>query len=89
MAIDNKYGRVILEHGDIGEDEPVFVFRAKDILLPRLLAHYSLLCVVAGSPTQHINCINASIRQICDWQENNKASVPTSDAYYERRGKND
>ena len=30
MAIDNKYGQVTVEHGSIGEDEPVFVIRAKD-----------------------------------------------------------
>ena len=30
MGIDAKYGRVTTERGDIGEDEPVVVFRAQD-----------------------------------------------------------
>lgn len=30
MAFDTKFGSVDLEHGSIGEDEPVFVLRAKD-----------------------------------------------------------
>lgn len=38
MAVDGKYGRVTLEHGDIGEDEQVVVFRAQDSLLPKVLA---------------------------------------------------
>lgn len=37
MAIDLKYGRVTLENADIGEDEPVVVFRARDALLPKVL----------------------------------------------------
>jgi hypothetical protein len=38
MAVDKKYGRVTLENGSIGEDEPVVVFRAQDVVLPRLLS---------------------------------------------------
>lgn len=36
MAVDRKYGRVTLERGTIGEDEPVVVFRAQDKMLPEL-----------------------------------------------------
>ncbi|HEY5484425.1 MAG TPA: hypothetical protein VIK31_11555 [Propionibacteriaceae bacterium] len=34
---DSTYGKVTTEHGTIGADEPVIVFRAKDKLLPALL----------------------------------------------------
>lgn len=30
MGFDTKFGSVEFEHGSIGEDEPVFVLRAKD-----------------------------------------------------------
>ncbi len=53
MAIDNKYGKVTLEHGTIGEDEPVVVFRATDSFLPKLLAYYHSFCLRGGSPRQN------------------------------------
>lgn len=34
MPVDRKYGRVMLEHGGVGTNEPVVIFRADDELLP-------------------------------------------------------
>lgn len=80
MAIDRKYGKVTLEHGFIGEDEPVVVFRAKDKLLPKVLAYYRLFCWKAGSPTRHLELIDEAIETVETWQEQNSTKVPDSEA---------
>jgi hypothetical protein len=80
MAIDRKYGRVTLEHGNIGEDEPVIVFRAKDALLPKVLSYYALFCLKAGSPRRHLTLILDSIDQVKEWQKTNGSKTPDSEA---------
>lgn len=80
MAIDAKYGKVTLEHGTVGDDEPVVVFRAKDVLLPKVLAYYVLFCLKAGSPRRHIDIILASRDKVVDWQKRNATRVPNSNA---------
>lgn len=80
MAKDLKYGNVTLEHGTIGEDEPVVVFRAKDVLLPALLAHYARLCAQAGSPPRHLELIAETTGRVNQWQNNNDTKVPDSEA---------
>lgn len=83
MAIDNKYGRVTLERGDIGEDEPVVVFRATDVLLPQVLGYYHLFCLKNGSPRHHLDLILDTRTNVMRWQDDNGARVPTSDRYFE------
>lgn len=78
MAIDVKYGRVTTELGDFGEDEPVIVFRAKDKLLPNVLAHYMQVCIMAGSPRHHLSIILDTIARVRDWQSQNPTKVPDS-----------
>lgn len=68
MAIDNKYGKVTLEKGNIGEDEPVFVFRARDLLAPSTLWYYLELCTDNGSPEGHLKAIRQAINQFEQWQ---------------------
>lgn len=79
MAIDHKYGRVTLEHGDIGEHEPVVVFRARDSLLPKVLMYYHLFCWKAGSPARHLRLILDSIDAIQRWQEQHEVKTPDSE----------
>lgn len=79
MAIDAKYGRVTLEHGTIGEDEPVVVFRAKDKLLPKVLAYYHLFCLREGSPRRHLDLIMDSLLRVQSWQRKNETKVPDSE----------
>lgn len=79
MAIDGKYGKVTLEHGDIGEDEPVVVFRAKDVLLPKVLAYYTALCLKAGSPRRHIDIIFSSYDNVKKWQDEHGSRIPSSE----------
>ena len=78
MAQDNKYGKVTIEHGNIGEDEPVFVCRAQDVLLPEVLAYYAMCCIKAGSPARHINIILESLEKIKRWQILNNPRIPSS-----------
>lgn len=80
MAIDLKYGRVYLEHGIIGEDEPVVVFRAQDKLLPKVLAYYHLFCLKAGSPRRHLDMILDARDAIEKWQQTNHTKTPSSDS---------
>ncbi len=80
MGIDHKYGRVILEHGTIGEDEPVVVFRATDKLLPKVLAYYHLFCLKEESPRRHLDIILNSRDKVLAWQEEHVIRTPTSEA---------
>ena len=80
MARDRKYGKVVLEHGNIGEDEPVVVFRAQDKLLPKILAYYHLFCLKEGSPRRHLNIILNTKEVVEDWQSKNSVKVPDSES---------
>ena len=83
MAIDLKYGRVTIERGTIGEDEPVVVFRAQDRLLPKLLKVYKILCELAGSPQHHIEAIHDAAMMVKAWQVDNPTKTPSSDGLAE------
>lgn len=78
MAVDRKYGRVSLERGTVGEDEPVVVFRAQDQLLPELLGAYAQMCIAHGSPAEHIQGLELTARQVLDWQREHHTQVPCS-----------
>lgn len=80
MGVDGKYGRVTLEHGTIGEHEPVVVFRAQDQLLPLVLQAYRELCVKAGSPQRHLDLIDRTVDEVLVWQAQNPFKVPSSDS---------
>lgn len=79
MAIDSKYGYITTEKGNIGDNEPVVVFRAQDTLVPTLLAYYHLFCLQAGSPRRHLDMILDARDRIKAWQERNHTQVPRSD----------
>lgn len=79
MGIDGKYGRVTVEkvrERPIGEDEPVFLFRALDEVLPAVLVHYYELCTEVGSPPEHLNGIRETIGRVEAWQNAHGARVP-------------
>lgn len=78
MGIDGKYGRVTLERGTIGDDEPVVVFRAQDRLLPKLLKIYRIMCELAGSPQRHLDLIHESAMTIKTWQADHFTQTPQS-----------
>lgn len=81
MGIDAKYGKITVERVrkvPIGNDEPVFLFRAADELLPDVLTHYHALCQQAGSPQEHLDGIEDALDAIESWQEVNQPKVPGS-----------
>lgn len=79
MPYDNKYGRVTLENQhNIGDDEPVVVFRAQDVLLPRLLGVYHNMCLNAGSPENHLALIDQTLAIVNEWQAEHHTQVPQS-----------
>jgi hypothetical protein len=80
MGTDGKYGRVTTEHGDIPDDEPVIVFRARDRLVPELLDYYHGQCIEAGSPQRHRDLIAAQRKRIIAWQDANPDKVRTPDS---------
>lgn len=86
MAKDLKYGKVTTEHGTIGEDEPVFVFRGRDRLLPEVIKFYWQVCQMNGSPQHHLDLIEEGHNVIAAWQKehSDEVRVPNSDAYFER-----
>jgi len=80
VGFDGKYGRVTTEHGDIPDDEPVIVFRARDKLTVKLLDAYLELCEEAGSPARHLGLIINSQRRFARWQADNPDKVRTPDS---------
>lgn len=79
MGFDGKYGKVTTEHGSIPDDEPVIVFRARDQLLPQVLAYYQAACMEAGSPDRHLNLIRDAGRTVKAWQQKNGMKIPDSE----------
>lgn len=76
MATESKYN---LNVPQIPDGEPIILFRAKDITLPALLASYATLCRLLGSPSQHIDHIEAMRRNVMDWQAKNLDKVRAPD----------
>jgi len=74
---DAKYGQISTERGDFPDDsEPVFLFRAKDELLPAVLDLYATLCEVDGSPQEHVEAIRKARDDVWKWQSQNRTQVP-------------
>lgn len=81
MGYDGKYGKVTTEFGAIPDDEPVIVFRARDITTAKLLPYYALLVMKAGSPLRHLSLVWDAHRRFNEWREKNpdKVRVPDSE----------
>lgn len=81
MGYDLKYGNVTTERGDIGDDEPVIVFRAQDEILPAVLDWYRAECARRGSPQRHLHAIDDGRAAVCAWQQGGHTQVPQSATY--------
>jgi hypothetical protein len=79
MGFDGKYGKVTTQFGDIPDDEPVFLFRAKDRLLVPLLDHYLELCDEAESTERHMLLVRQARDRIAEWQDANPTRTPVSE----------
>lgn len=77
MGTDGKYGRVTTEFGNIPDDEPVIVFRARDRHTRAVLAHYLKLCDQGYSPLRHLRLVAEALARFIAWQEKNPALVRT------------
>jgi hypothetical protein len=80
MGYDGKYGTVTTEHGNIPDDEPVLVFRARDMTTDKLLPYYAMLCMKAGSPLRHISMIWSAHMRFREWRKNNEQQVRVPDS---------
>lgn len=60
----------------LADDEPVFVFRAKDVFMPQILGRYASLCVEGGASPEHIEAIENHKAAAIAWQEKNGCRVP-------------
>lgn len=85
MPIDPRFGRVSVEKepgNPLGEDEPVFIFRARDGYAPVAIAEYRdklLYRGVAHADSNIINRLDDAIRIITDWQKQNPSLVKNPD----------
>ena len=80
MGYDGKYGKVTTEHGNIPDDEPVIVFRGRDILLPAVLANYAEMCESERSPEGHVELVRETAQRITCWQQENWSRVKVPDS---------
>ncbi len=74
MAQDLKYGK--LDIPGIGEDEPVFVIRGRDVLALPAIESYSLMAEEAGVDTDILDGLDAASEAIYDWQQGNGKRLP-------------
>lgn len=88
MGTDGKYGRIETPDnpGHIPDDEPVIVFRARDMNACPLISTYHRLCRDHGSPLRHLVLIEETYKRFADWQEAHPelVRVPTSSNYEPR-----
>lgn len=84
MGRDGKYGRVITEFGGIPDDEPVIVFRARDIKTLAVLGYYLKLCDEGGSPDRHLRIITETMVRFARWQEQNPEKLKLPDSVRSR-----
>jgi hypothetical protein len=82
MAVDAKYGRIEVENepgNPLGEDEPVFLFRARDATILELLGLYDELCAESGSPPAHTRGIQEAVHRIREWRNAHPELVKVPD----------
>ena len=73
---DGKFRVSRLDGKPMLPDEPVFVFRAHDCLLPAVLNHYRTICEANGCSQEHLDAIDVHRERILVWQREHGAKVP-------------
>lgn len=82
MAISAKYGKVTVERepgNPFGEDEPVFLLRARDSASATTLEYYLTLMALLDTTPEHILSVKDVIDTFRDWRENNIELVKVPD----------
>lgn len=75
MARDGKYGNIICEKTALLPDEPVFLLRGKDLLVPQAIRMYANRCKQAGCDPKHIDACLVRAAEIEQWQKENPTLV--------------
>lgn len=91
MGFDKKYGIVTTENVDIPDDEPVFLFRGRDVHTPEVIKYYLQRCRDGGSPQAHLDSITAGLYDVKKWQntEGNRVRTPGTPELTTRRETDD
>jgi hypothetical protein len=72
----SDYDRIVDTEGLIPEDEPVMLFRAKDVHAPSLLDFYALLLAAGNADPEMIASVKAHAVRMVRWQETNGSKLP-------------
>ncbi len=80
MGYDRKYGKVTIERGTIGEDEPVFVIRAADVSAPAAIRAYAFEAQRHGADASLTTPVFERAEQVRAWQRQHPdlVRVPTT-----------
>lgn len=70
------YDRIQDPAGLIGEDEPVFLLRAKDVVAAKAVRAWAALAAVAGADLLMVNASLVQADRMEFWQEINSCKVP-------------
>jgi hypothetical protein len=71
MAVDGKYGRVSVERepgNPLGEDEPVFVLRARDLAAVGTLLLYEEAAFQQGAGEEHLAAVEEARAAFARWR---------------------
>ncbi len=68
MAYDRKYGKVTIERGTIGDDEPVFLIRSRDRAAPAAIRAYAIAAERAGADEAMVAEVRAAAVVVAEWQ---------------------
>ena len=60
----------------IGDDEPIFILRAKDMLAPMTIDYWALHLAGLGGDTEKIEEAKALAHDMRVWQQNNGSKIP-------------
>ena len=80
MGYDRKYGQVTTEHGEIPDDEPVIVLRARDVHAAAAVGYYHSVCSADRQvDAAHADSVAEVLRQFCAWRDANPHRMKTPD----------
>jgi hypothetical protein len=70
------YNRIQDPEKLIADDEPVMLFRAKDVIAPAILAKYADLLRTLHAAPHMIDCVLAQEAKMRQWQQMNGCKLP-------------
>lgn len=82
MARDAKYGLVLVEKtpgNPLGDDEPVFLLRARDVTSVDVLKEYQRQSVLLSADPTHVRSLDNVISNFKAWQDENPELVKVPD----------